>query len=598
MTYLRVRQLAVSGLLALGIWQCFCVTTAHRSPQGQIALITVAAGVALIWPSRWAELILDRGAAALARRPALWAGVVGIVGAAVLLSQAWRYHDQLFLKYHDEYSYLIQARMLASGHLWLAPYPSDVAPFFNSFFLIVDRVYASVYFPGTALLTVPIIWIGLPYWVMPLAASAAALGIFYLVTAELFGAVRGLVAVLILLGLAYFRLTAMMLLSEAPALLWQMVLFWAWFRWRKSARPAWALLIGAAAGLYAITRPLDATCFCGAVGIGMLIQLWRQRPAIWLSTAGCILLSAAPFLTLQAVQNVGVTGKWTMSPSAYVFEKEYPGFPIGFGRLDPKVLIDSPQTAKQQWFNWVAGFYLEHDFKSAITNWNVRGKDLAYDTLPAPLVVILIPVALVSLWEMRRAVIVLSMLLFLAAYTVYAIALPHYMVAVMPAMTWCVLMGWESVERAWSGARPVVGVFLLLALAGLSIHNICRHDDRAVSGLDLYNELRQINQNMQRLPITPAVVLFRFDPTVSSFHDEPVYNADTAWPDDAMVVHAHDLGMLQNAKLIEYYAQRQPDRVFYIYDRGAPSRGEYPLSRPMGTARQLSDIFKQLRHSQ
>ena len=599
MRYLQVRQLAVSGLLALGIWQYFWVTIAHRNPDGQMMLTVAAAGLAFICPRRWADWILDGGAAYLARRPARWAGIVAVVGAAVLLSQAWRYQDQLFLKYNDEFSYLIQARMLAQGHLWLAPYPSDIAPFFDSFYLIVDRVYASVYFPGTALLTVPIIWMDLPYWVMPLLASAAALAFFYLITAELFGAVRGLVAVLMLLGLAYFRFTALMLLSEAPAILWQMVLLWAWFRWRKSARPLWALLIGVAAGLYAITRPLDAVCVCGTVGIAMLIQLLRQRPspAIWLSTAGCILLGAAPFLTLQAVQNVGVMGKWTMSSSAYTFGKEDPRFPMGFGRLEDKILIDSPQTPKQQWFNWIAGFYLKHDFKSAVTDWKVRGKDLANDTLPAPLVVILIPVALVSLWEMRRAVIVLSMLLFLAAYTVYPINLPHYVVAIMPAMTWCVLMGWESVERAWYGARATVGVFLLLALAGLSIHNICRNDVRAVPGLGLFGELRQINQYLRRLPAAPAVVLFRFDPTVCTFYNEPVYNADTAWPDDARVVHARDLGMPRDFTLVEYYAQRQPDRVFYIYDRGATSRGENPL-RPMGTARQLSDIFKQLRHSQ
>jgi hypothetical protein len=597
MIFSRVRQWALIGLVAFAIQHWFATTPAEAGWDIRALLTAGAAVFALIWPSRWAHLILDGGAAYLARRAALWAGIVAVVGAAILLSQAWRYHELLFLKYHDEYSYLIQARMLARGRLWLAPYPCDVAPFFDSFYLVVDRVYASVYFPGTALLTVPIVWTGLPYWVMPLAASAAALGIFYLVTAELFGAVRGLVAVLILLGLAYFRFTALMLLSEAPALLWQMILFWAWFRWRKSARPAWALLIGVAAGSYAITRPLDAVCFCAAVGIGMFIQLLRQRPAVWLSTAGCIILGASPFLALQAVQNVGVTGKWTMSPSAYVFEKEYPGFPIGFGRLEDKVLIKSPRTAKQQWFNWIAGFYLDHDFKSAITNWTVRGRKLVHDTLPTPYVAILLPMALFSVGEMRRVVIVLSMLLFLAAYTVYAIAMPHYLVAIMPAMTCCVLMGCQSVEWAWSGARPVVGVFLLLTLAGLSIHNVCRDDDRAVPGFVEFAELKVVDENLQRLPVTPAVVLFRFDPSICSFHQEPVYNVDTAWPDDAPVVRAHDLYMPQDAKLVEYYAQRQPDRVFYIYDRGAALRGRNPLS-PLGTARQLSDLFKQLRQSQ
>jgi len=603
MISLRVRQLAIVGLVVFAIQHWLANTRAEAVWDGRVVLTAVAAGVALIWPiSRWLYRNLDRCAAALARRRAMWAAVVAVVGAAVLFSQAWRYQDELFLRYHDEHAYLIQARMLARGHLWLAPYPPDVAPFFDSFFLIVDRVYASVYFPGTALLTVPIIWMGLPYWVMPLLASAAALGIFYLITAELFGAVRGLLAVLVLLCLPLFRPMSLMLLSESPALLWQMVLFWAWFRWRNGAGSIWAWLIGAAAGLYAITRPLDATCFCGAVGLAMLIQLPRRRPGVWLSTAACVLLGAAPFLTLQVVQNVGVTGRWYRFPENDIFDRDYPVTPIGFGRLDPKVLIDSPRTAKQQAFNWIAGFYLNHDFKTAVTNLPVRARNVAHDTLPAHYAAILLPMALFRLRETRRAVIAIAMFLLFAAYTVYPITLRHYLVAVMPAMVCCLFMGWESVETAWSGARPVVGVFLMLTLAGLSIHNIYRHDRRAipgwgqrvVPGLGPFSELRVVNEILQTLPATPAVVLFRFDPSICSFHQEPVYNVDTAWPDDAPIVRAHDLGMPEDAKLVQYYAQRQPNRVFYIYDRGEALRGRNPLTPPLGTARELADKFAPL----
>jgi hypothetical protein len=63
----------------------------------------------------------------------------------------------------------------------------------------------------------------------------------------------------------------------------------------------------------------------------------------------------------------------------------------------------------------------------------------------------------------------------------------------------------------------------------------------------------------------PAVVLFQYAPGCDA-HDEPVYNTDVLWPDDAPIVRAHDLGP-RNRELFDYFAARQPDRNVYRYDR-------------------------------
>jgi hypothetical protein len=63
----------------------------------------------------------------------------------------------------------------------------------------------------------------------------------------------------------------------------------------------------------------------------------------------------------------------------------------------------------------------------------------------------------------------------------------------------------------------------------------------------------------------PAVVFFRFTPGCN-VHEEPVYNLQTTWPDDAPIVRAQDLGP-RNGELLRYYAARQPDRSYYIMDR-------------------------------
>jgi hypothetical protein len=82
----------------------------------------------------------------------------------------------------------------------------------------------------------------------------------------------------------------------------------------------------------------------------------------------------------------------------------------------------------------------------------------------------------------------------------------------------------------------------------------------------------------------PALVLFTYSATglYPNPHHEPVYNIDVAWPDDAPIIRAHDLGAQRNQRIYDYYARISPERVVYLYDR---SVGE--LVR-LGTARELS----------
>jgi hypothetical protein len=96
----------------------------------------------------------------------------------------------------------------------------------------------------------------------------------------------------------------------------------------------------------------------------------------------------------------------------------------------------------------------------------------------------------------------------------------------------------------------------------------------------------QINDRLARMPRQAAVVLFRFNP-LFSFHADPVYNDDAVRPDEALIVRANDLGAQRDRDLYRYYAEHQPDRVFYIYDLGA-APGTDPLSPALGTARELA----------
>jgi hypothetical protein len=96
-------------------------------------------------------------------------------------------------------------------------------------------------------------------------------------------------------------------------------------------------------------------------------------------------------------------------------------------------------------------------------------------------------------------------------------------------------------------------------------------------------ELKYIDDTLAVNVREEAVVLFRFHPD-NSFHAEPVYNIETAWPDDARIIRAHDLGPERNREIFRYYAERQPTRVFYLYDRATLDFVRLGTAREMAQA--------------
>ena len=64
-----------------------------------------------------------------------------------------------------------------------------------------------------------------------------------------------------------------------------------------------------------------------------------------------------------------------------------------------------------------------------------------------------------------------------------------------------------------------------------------------------------------------ALVLFHYS-RQRPIDQEPVYNSTVAWPDDARIIRAQDLGP-RNRKLYEYYAKIQPDREVFLFDEAS-----------------------------
>lgn len=586
-----MRRVGVICLLALGAVICLRLFSWDQIGIYPPIIFAVATCLAMIGPvARPLAALLRRGDAFLKDHNAVTVIAVGAIALVYLALRAVHFHDQLFLRFHDEHAYWIQARMIAGGRLWHAAYPPDIAPFFDTFNLIVDRVYAPMYFPGAALALAPAVWLDIPYWIVPLFISAACVALLYGVTTELFGGVRGVIAALILLSLHQFLTLSTMAMSQPPLLMAELLLLWGWLRLMSGGRWGWAVLIGASAGYAAITRPLDAACLALPIGAAMLVEL--RRPRLVLRAGAVVILSAAPFLVLQIIQNIGVTGSWRQFPESYYNRENFPASPMGFHAIGPANIPHPSCPPKQQWLSeWIIPVFQAHQLSNLPWEWwPTRLRQTFGDTLPDPLLLILLAPAALGLNDPRRRTIAAWFILFLIGYAFYAFYLDHYLVALMPAVILLLLIGWEAIGDAWPTARPVIDLILTLSLPAIALGALFDLNGYSAAPQQAFVYQRTANVALAHLPREPAVVLFRFEPGLSYFHDEPVFNDDAAWPDDALIIRARDLGPAQNRKLFRYYAQRQPDRVFYIYDLASIAQRNTPLSPPLGTARRLAAV--------
>jgi 4-amino-4-deoxy-L-arabinose transferase-like glycosyltransferase len=557
------------------------------------------------------------------------------VGAAIVagLYFIWTAHWQdrdFFPKSHDEQSYLLQMRMLAEGNLWMAPHP--LADHFETFHVLVEPVYASVYFPGTALMYFPGVLlegIGWPVWLLPVIASAACVGLLYTIATRLVDGLAGLLAALVLASLSWFRVTSILLMGQIPALLLGLLMVWAWLCWRERlvtssdegtpekgpAAPAWRGMladwawmgaIGAFAGWMAITRPVDALSYALPVGVGILIDLYRRRAPVVarIASLAIIVAAAAPFLAIQIIFNKNVSGSYSTPPFEYYIDKFQPQTSFGFHDFDPDVRPEGTLPQKHALYDlFVVPRAKNHTLGQLPLTWARKYFRFTIDvTLPGRPLLILAPLGLLALGTLPRRVLFATMPLFMALYALYTFYLEHYIIVIAPAAILLLVLSMRALERAWPARRPVIatavtGSIAFVCIANLPELNRTIRDETFPSAM-----LRLLRNNFPYTIQGKAVVLVRWTPgrTFSrNYHQEPVYNTEAPWPDDNRIIFAHDLAgsapvyspqwWRANQRIFEYYAQKQPDRQFILFDRGqVDSAAGVPFAE-LGRAPELAE---------
>jgi hypothetical protein len=585
-----------SAFLTLGVW----------GPSALLLLVVIAAAIAIvpITAGPVDRLLTQlRSPSIQSRRTS--ALTAAVLTAAFLLQSAMAEHRQLWPYVHDEFSYLIQARQFASGHLWMPAHP--LAAFFDSFQLFVSPVYASAYFPGTALLYVPGIWLHLPPWITSLTLASVVGGLLYRITTELIDGVAGWLAVLLLWSDRVFRSLSVMTMAQTPLLLFCLLAICCWLKWIQHRQRRWAIGIGFFLGMAAVTRPVDSLCFAIPIGAALLWDVvcrWRARrnarevdpadsphgPAArvtnrFLVAVVCIIIGALPSLILQLVLDHGITGHLLETPFRLYADRDYPGTAYGFHVFIAEAHPASDLPQKLAIYREYQPMIRRHQ------PWATLRETLRYrlpltltqgTPAPFPLLLPLLPLAMCGLTR-RRAVLLASLPLFLLLYGGYVFFFSHYVLTASAAVIVGIVAGADRLPSVFHRQRRFHAVFLPLLITAVSLAALPQWNAGASDDLFAAPLIADVNHQLAALPQLPAIVLFTYDPARNT-NEEPVFNTAAAWPDDSPVIRAHDRGLL-NARLFRYYAARQPSRIVYRYDERTRTMSELGTVAALAKAR-------------
>lgn len=257
--------------------------------------------------------------------------------------------------YHDEYSYLLQARTFAAGRLSWPPVPSH-PDLFHQVHVLNEHRTASRYFPWTGIWMAPFLFTGLPVTGHWLAGALAAV-FFYLTAAEVLRPRPALAAGLLIACSPGLALFSNLLLAHHPTLLALSVFLWTMIRLLRSPSVPLTLISGTALSLAMLGRPMTAAGFALPWGVLFFLRLVRSPDPGWKSQRLRLLtVMALPLVGgfgILGILNQNITGSFTRSAYQEYTDVYTPRHAYGFNngvrgdaRQSPKVLRSYDQWAE------------------------------------------------------------------------------------------------------------------------------------------------------------------------------------------------------------------------------------------------------------
>ena len=265
--------------------------------------------------------------------------------------------------YHDEFSYLLQARTFLAGRLsWPA---MTVQPdLFHQVHVLNRPTTASRYFPWTGMWMAPFEAIGQPYFGHWLAGALACV-FFHRCLVRLMGmryAFVGGFLIAVSPGLACF---SNLLLAHHPTMLALSVFLWSMLRFMQHLRIGDIVIAGIGLSLAMLGRPMTAAGFALPFGVWLIASLVRRclgrtaRDGTEGASALCspvrVLMGIGIPLLLGfaglMIMNHAITGHWTKSAYQLYTDTWTPRHRYGFdnANLDPSLPESKVLQAYDNW---------------------------------------------------------------------------------------------------------------------------------------------------------------------------------------------------------------------------------------------------------
>lgn len=485
----------------------------------------------------------------------------------------------------DDFSYLLLADTLR--HFRLANPPHLLPQFFESFFILQQPAYASI-FPLGQGIALAIGWIvfGHPWAGVALSVGAFCALCYWMLRAWVepgWAFLGGLLAVIEFGPLNQWMNSYW---GGAVSALAGCLVFGALPRMVASQRRRDAALLGTGIGLEMLSRPYESVFLTASVLLFFIPAAASRANLKRLARVVPIAAAAlAPALVLILAQNYAVTGSWTTMP--YMLSRQQYGVPTTF-TVQPLPVPQRQLTREHQ---------LDYEAQSVVhgagtdtlaTYWTRFWSRFRFYRffLLAPLYLAVAFFAL-RLREFRFAWVIAALLLFALGTNFYPYFYSHYIAAVACLFVLISVVGLERLSRVRTGGQTTgqdgARILVLLCFG----HFLFWYGVNAWNDPGVTTEMRQyetwdainhgdpdgriaINRQLDQAP-GQQLVFVHYSPQ----HQFIEWVHNRADIDHARVVWARDLGD-ENEKLLRYY----PARTAWLLEADARPPRLIPYGHP------------------
>ena len=472
---------------------------------------------------------------------------------------------------YDEFSHLLVADTLL--HLRLANAPHPLHQFFETFFVLQQPTYSSIYSLGQGIILALGRVISNSAWAGVLISVGLFCSLCYWMlrawVSPAWALAGGLLAVIefgplslwanCYWGGALAAAAGCLVFGALPRLL---------ERWRKRD----AALLGLGAGIHCITRQFESTLLLLCIVLFFLLLLHRRDKLLRvLKSAPFAFAAALPFFVLILLQNKAVTHNWFELPEQ-LSQYQY-GVPTSL-TFQPVPVPHVPLTPQQalEYKLQTLGHGLEPDSLTRfLLRLEFRVRYYRFFFLPA--LYIALVAFLFTLRDWRSRYVAGALAIFALGTNLFPYLLPHYLAAVTCLFVLAAILGLERLSRVQIGkfrvgAESVKIIALLCSAQFFLWYGAHLFEKTGVArALEPYETWDAINHGDphgrmevdRQLAAIPGklLVFVQYAPN-HIFQNEWVWNA--ADIDASRIIWARDLGPAENAKLIAYY----PDRAFWL----------------------------------